>query len=527
LKKISIIIPNQDHYLDLKKCLESICFSTEYYTEIIIVENNSTDSEIFKYYLTLNLCTEYSNFKYKIITWNKPFNFSKIINYGVKHSSGEYILILNNDTKLISSNNWLEKMVNALDKDKIGVVGPILLYPDNTIQHAGVNINHGYHPYHKNLKLDKNLYDYYFKVSPTETVVAITGACLMTKKELFVKVKGFDEKYPLALSDIDYCMKLRSKGYSSVLTSDVTLIHYESQTRGYEDTPEKQKRFLKESRYFHHKWLKYIQINKIKSSLDLPITNIVMTTFNRLEYVKQSIKSLIEMTSKTYPYMITCIDNGSTDGTKEYLQKLYKNKKIHTLVLIDENIGIAKSQNIGWQLFKTDLTMKYDSDVVMTKKNWIDDMIPIIMNVRQIGALGYNCEETSYAIREVGPFKIRPKGGNIGGASFMMRKDVIEKLGYWCENLGKYGEEDALKGAQIAYSGLANCYMEDEKCMIHLPDKQDDYRKFKDEERNENLKKDSNFWKILNEYKKGNIIKDIPTIIENYKDKIQILSYIK
>ena len=200
---ISIIIPNKDQVETLDKCIDSILTKTklndEY--EILIIENGSQERETFEYYDSIQ--NTHSNIK--VIEWKKSFNYSAVNNFGAKEAKGEFLLFMNNDIE-VTHELWLKNMLKTIKGENVGIVGPTLFYPNDTIQHAGVGINAGWHPYHINLKLSKQLFQDLGKNQGSDVVVpAVTGACLLTRKEVFDKVKGFDEKYPLALSDIDYC----------------------------------------------------------------------------------------------------------------------------------------------------------------------------------------------------------------------------------------------------------------------------------------------------------------------------------
>lgn len=251
--KVSIIIPNKDNKSDLKKCINSILKSTYKNYEIIVVENNSTKEDIFKYYKQL----ENENSNIKIVYSNvKGFNYSKINNIGIGQATGEYLILLNNDTEVIT-NDWIEDMVSIFKRGDVGIVGAKLIYPDNTVQHAGVVIGIGGIAGHVNLNIDKKDPGYFSRANVINNFSAVTGACLMIKKEIYEKVGGLDEKFAVAFNDIDLCLKVRKEGYLVVYTPYSKLYHYESKSRGAEDTKEKKARFAKEIDMFKDRW-KYI-----------------------------------------------------------------------------------------------------------------------------------------------------------------------------------------------------------------------------------------------------------------------------
>ena len=247
--KVSIIIPNKDEVQTLKKCINSILKKTIYMNyEIIIVENNSTETQTFKYYDELQ-----KNEKIKIVKWEGEFNYSAINNFGVSHSTGEFILLLNNDTEVIKE-KWLDELVMHIQRPEVGVVGGKLYYPDDTIQHSGVVIGVNGIADHIGKGFGRFENGHMGRLLIKQNVSAVTGACLMIKKSVFEEVEGLTEDFVVAFNDIDLCMKVREKGYLIVFNPYVELYHYESKSRGAEDTPEKVARFHKEISLFNDKW---------------------------------------------------------------------------------------------------------------------------------------------------------------------------------------------------------------------------------------------------------------------------------
>ena len=257
---VSIIIPNCNSLPILKECIDSIIRATSYPNyEIVIIENNSTDQNVFEYYKELKNRKFYRGKekleKFKIVEWNNPFNYSKINNFGVEHAKGEYILLLNNDTCIING-DWLTRMMEYIVREDVGVVGAKLYFANNTIQHAGVVLGLGKHgmPGHIYCKAPKNALGYMGRLKIVQNLTAVTGACLLTKKSVFKDVGGLDEKLALAFNDIDYCYKVLTKGYRIVWTPYAELYHYESLSRGYENTKEKVDRFWEEFDYLLNRW---------------------------------------------------------------------------------------------------------------------------------------------------------------------------------------------------------------------------------------------------------------------------------
>lgn len=248
--KVSIIIPNKDEIDSLKTCINSILEKTTYKNyEIVIVENNSETEEIFEYYKELE-----QNEKIKVIKYEeKGFNYSKIINLGVKKSDGEFIVQLNNDTE-IETEDWLEDMLGFASREDVGAVGVKLLYPDNTIQHAGIVFGVDRVATHLFRGLSRHLHGYFARESTIQDFSAVTAACMMAKRSTYEEVDYMDEDMPVAFNDLDFCLKIRKTGKLIVYDPFVNVIHYESKTRGYEDTPEKVARFEAEIEKFQNKW---------------------------------------------------------------------------------------------------------------------------------------------------------------------------------------------------------------------------------------------------------------------------------
>lgn len=248
--KVSIIIPNKDYINTLKVCLNSLKKLTTYENyEIIVVENNSEESETFDYYKKID-----GKDKIKVVYFpEKEFNYSKIINFGVKNSTGDYIIQLNNDTELMTP-NWIQEMLGFAQREDVGAVGVELFYPDNTIQHAGIIIGIGGVAGHVFKNLPKGIHGYFSKDAMIQNLSAVTAACIMTPKSIYYDVDCMDEKFKVAFNDVDFCLKIREKEKLIVYNPFVQFKHYESKSRGFEDTPEKKARFQTEIDRFHDKW---------------------------------------------------------------------------------------------------------------------------------------------------------------------------------------------------------------------------------------------------------------------------------
>lgn len=248
-KKVSIIIPNKDQKEILERCIESIIQKTDYKNyEIIIVENNSTTNEIFEYYKTIE-----QRENIRVVIWKDKFNYSAINNFGVRYANGEYLLFLNNDIEVIRE-NWLSEMLANVQRKEVGIVGAKLLYPDNMVQHAGVIIGMGGIAGHPLSRHPADDCGYFARGIIQQNLNAVTAACMLTKKEVYEKVNGFEEKLAVAFNDIDLCLKVRKAGYLIVYDPEALLYHHESISRGKEDTLEKRNRFEGEVDYMAKKW---------------------------------------------------------------------------------------------------------------------------------------------------------------------------------------------------------------------------------------------------------------------------------
>ncbi len=255
--KISILIPNKDHVDDLRRCVESIKARSTYDNyEIIIIENNSGEKATFDYYKTLE-----GQEKITVVTYKGEFNYSKINNFGAGYATGKYLLLLNNDTQVITM-NWLENMLMYAQRDDVGAVGAKLYYGDRTIQHAGVVVGLGAHRTagHTHYKINYDNLGYMGKLCYAQNVSAVTGACLMVKKSLYDKLGGLDEEFKVALNDVDFCLRLLEKGYLNVFTPFAELYHFESASRGIDVADEaRAKRYEEESQRFREKWKAFLE----------------------------------------------------------------------------------------------------------------------------------------------------------------------------------------------------------------------------------------------------------------------------
>lgn len=246
---ISILIPNKDHIEDLKRCMDSIEKKSDYRNfEFIIIENNSEEESTFAYY---NQLKERENVR--VVYYKGTFNFSKINNFGVGYARGDYLLLLNNDTEIINE-GCLSELLGYCMRPDVGAVGARLYYEDDTIQHAGVVIGFGGIAGHCFVQQQRSATGYCHRIICAQDYSAVTAACMMVRKNVYEEVGGMTETLAVAFNDIDFCMKVGKAGYRVVYNPYAELYHYESKSRGLEDTPEKKARFNREISIFDERW---------------------------------------------------------------------------------------------------------------------------------------------------------------------------------------------------------------------------------------------------------------------------------
>ena len=247
---ISILIPNKDHIEDLKRCIHSIEEKSSYRNyEYIIIENNSEKEETFQYYRQL----EADNPKVHVVYWKEGFNYSAINNFGASYAKGEYLLLLNNDTEIINA-DCLEELLGYCMRKDVGAVGARLYYEDDTIQHAGVVIGFGGIAGHCFVQQPRGETGYCHRIICAQDYSAVTAACMLVDRKVYEMVGGLSTELAVAFNDVDLCMKIRNAGYLIVYNPYAELYHYESKSRGLEDTPEKVARFNREIEIFEKRW---------------------------------------------------------------------------------------------------------------------------------------------------------------------------------------------------------------------------------------------------------------------------------
>jgi len=247
---VSIIIPTHNAYKLLKKCITSLCKKTSYRNfEIIIIDNRSDEPRACKYLNSLS-----KNKDIDVIRDDRPFNYSALNNKAVSSAKGDTLCFLNNDIEVVTE-DWLTEMVSHAVRPEIGAVGAKLLYPDGTIQHAGIITGMGGVAGHAFKSFPGTSRGYMSRLMVSQNYSAVTGACLVIEKEKFIRVGGFDEiNLPVSFNDVDLCLKLLEAGYRNFWTPHATLCHHESATRGDDFSPDKIERFTKENTFMKEKW---------------------------------------------------------------------------------------------------------------------------------------------------------------------------------------------------------------------------------------------------------------------------------
>lgn len=252
---VSILIPNKDQKATLETCIRSIKEKSTYQNyEILIIENNSTEEETFAYYKKLS-----QDPKIRLLRWKQQgFNYSAINNYGAGKAKGEYLLFLNNDIE-VQTPDWIQQLLANCQRPEAAICGSKLYYPDHTIQHAGVIVGLGGIAGHAFLNMPGSRTGYLHKASIQLNTSAVTAACMMMKKSVFDELEGFEEKLSVAFNDVDLCLRTVQAGYRIVYNPHVEMTHYESKSRGAEDSPEKVRRFQGEIEFMRSRWIDFLK----------------------------------------------------------------------------------------------------------------------------------------------------------------------------------------------------------------------------------------------------------------------------
>ena len=246
---VSLMIPTRNGLDIIKPCVDSILDKTHYSNyEILIIDNQSDDPETLKWFSEVS-----QKRNVRVLSYDHPFNYSLINNFAASQANGEILALVNNDVEVISP-DWLDEMVSLAVRDETGCVGAKLYYPDGDIQHAGVILGLGGYAAHAHRGLPGDHPGYFNRANVRQNLSAVTGACLVVRKDIFHEVGGLESAFTVAYNDVDFCLKVQAAGYSNVYTPYAELYHHESKTRGFDDTPEKQARFEQEKRLLAGRW---------------------------------------------------------------------------------------------------------------------------------------------------------------------------------------------------------------------------------------------------------------------------------
>lgn len=259
---VSLLIPTRDRRSLTETAVRSILEKSNYTNyEILILDNGSVESETLEFFSQI----QKEDSRVKVLAYDYPFNYSAINNFGVRHAKGTIIGLVNNDIEVINS-EWLTEMVSQCLRPEIGCVGAKLYYSNDTLQHAGVILSLGGVAGHSHKHFPRNHPGYFHRLSLVQTLSAVTAACLLIRKEIFEHVQGLDEEnLHVAFNDVDFCLKVREAGYRNLWTPYAELYHYESISRGAEDSPEKIARFTREVNFMKNKWGKHLEIDPFYS----------------------------------------------------------------------------------------------------------------------------------------------------------------------------------------------------------------------------------------------------------------------
>jgi GT2 family glycosyltransferase len=246
---VSIVICTRDQESLLRTAIESICDKTTYPNyEIVVLDNGSHDAATLDYLSSISVQPRIT-----VIRDDSPFNYSRLNNAAVRDTRGEVLCLLNDDIEVLTP-DWLEEMVSFAVQPDVGAVGARLWYPDGTLQHGGVIIGVGGVAGHAHPRLVKGDRGYFCRAVLQQELSAVTGACLMVRRDIFNELGGLDEQIAIAFNDVDLCLRIRAAGYRNIWTPFAELIHHESASRGYEDNPEKTTRFQREVRFMQDRW---------------------------------------------------------------------------------------------------------------------------------------------------------------------------------------------------------------------------------------------------------------------------------
>ncbi|RMG24263.1 MAG: glycosyltransferase, partial [Methanobacteriota archaeon] len=504
LPKVSIIIPVYNRLDMTRQCVDAIYSTLEKESkeipfEIIVVDNNSTDG-------TLEFLEEKShqhdNFYY--LRFHNNTGFAHACNTGAYYAKGEYLLFLNNDTQPLDG--WLSPLVQTLDVDKeVVATGSKLIYPDGTVQHAGVaiyddrTVGDPLLPKHLHVGLAAEAKE----VNEALTCKALTAACLMVRRKTFQEVGGFDEEYYNGYEDVDLCFKLFREGWKLVYQPRSCVVHFESQSG-----PERFRKVKENISRLHHQWLGKIQpdivvqkngkevvtkhsvvrpyhlpgveqtqqpgteAKKETVAVEAPLTSIVILTYNQLHRTRECLESIVKHTRE--PYEVIVVDNGSSDGTVDYLRNWTKKHRNFRAIFNKTNKGFAAGNNQGIKKAKGDYIVLLNNDVVVSE-NWLEGMRKAFDKSPAVGLVGPMTNyisghqlEPAANYQSLKEFEVFTREYSLAhknqyvetfrlvGFCLMIKREVIDKIGLLDESfgLGNFEDDDfclraSLEGYQL------------------------------------------------------------------------------
>ena len=422
--------------------------------EIIIIDSHSPENEKA---IATKYARKHENIKY--IRTETRESIYKAWNRGIKAARGKYITNANTDDRL--KPDALEILKNELDTNE----DIALVYGDFFISNCE----------------NQDFYDHVrcgYSIKPDYAPNIMLSGCHMGpqpmwRKSVHAEIGYFDENLESA-GDYEFWCRLSAR-YSMKHINRFLGLYFHNPAGIVNSN---QRKSNDETAYVKEKYKDMFPPPSGKTPTGFyfkdhvdpgQYVNICMVTYNRLDFTRQAIASIVKRTR--YPHVITVVDNNSQDGTREYLAEIKREGLIQNLILLDQNIGVAKASNLAWQQEpNAEYYLKYDNDIVIHKPDWLMNLVSVIDSIPQLGAIGYNFEPTSYAPEQVNGHLIRIKrDANIGGACYLIPKRVEKKLGYWCEDYGLYGEEDGDYSLRLRLAGYDNAYMEDEDIGVHLP----------------------------------------------------------
>lgn len=373
-------------------------------------------------------------------------------NRGVRLARGTYLTNTNTDDRLRP--DALERLVHALED-----------HPESALAYGDVVVSHV-----PNRPFDWNLRDGWI-VRPDYTPTIMARGCHMGPQPLWRRsvhdeVGLFDESL-LSAADYDFWCRIALRH---------PLVHVQELLGAYYDNPDgicnaNQELSAEETRAVMDRYRTAFPPPSSHSAHSLPppaYVNVAMVTYNRLEFTRHAIAALAA--TADFPYVLNVVDNASSDGTREYLEEMQRQGVIRHLTVLPENVGVAKAANLAWsQEPEAAYYLKLDNDIVMTRPGWLRSMVDTLANDPELGAVAYNFEPRSFPLTHRCDRRLRIKAGNLGGACILIPRHVFDRLGYWCEDYGLYGEEDFDYGERLRLTGLLNAYMEDEDAGLHLP----------------------------------------------------------